>query len=231
MKDNTQLQEDLKKYGIIKEDNSFSDKLTNEDVNKFFAGHIIVADNDKTRVTFQLVDNNSRLKVEAFERSKGLNELLENSKKEIQYSDVKSVFVPEKNTAELQKKAFVFDEKNNQITEYDLVKDSEKLTQIIAERKNFEESTRYRVELQKLKDFLLEKIDKFPEVAKEITNDLNIVSKTINRVNDTTPNESQAEEQKKSNVQLNVNDPDLYQDANREREEEQERERKRGFRR
>lgn len=78
-------------------------------------------------------------------------------------------------------------------------------------------------------------MDKFPEIAKEISNDMNIVSKTINTIDDLTPNEKQTQQQEKTNVQLNVNDPDLYQDANQEREEEweenQEQERKRGFRR
>ena len=97
------------------------------------------------------------------------------------------------------------------------------------------ETNRYKEELQKLKDFLWDKMDKFPEIAKEISHDMNIVSKTINTINDATPNREQSEKQQKSNVQLNVNDPDLYQDANQEREENweqnQEQERKRGFRR
>ena len=95
------------------------------------------------------------------------------------------------------------------------------------------ETNRYKEELQKLKDFLWDKMDKFPEIAKEISHDMNIVSKTINTINDATPNQEQSEKQQKSNVQLNINDPDLYQDANQEREEnwEQEQERKRGFRR
>jgi len=132
-----------------------------------------------------------------------------------------------------EKKAFLYDEKLNQIVEFDLVKNSKELTQIIAERKNIEETNRYKNELQKLKDFLLDKMDNFPEIAKEISNDINIVSKTINTIDDATPNREQAQKQEKSDIQLGVNDPDRYQDANQEREEqqEQEQERKRGFKR
>ena len=68
--------------------------------------------------------------------------------------------------------------------------------------------------------FLQDKIDQFPEIGKEITNDLNIVSKEINSVNSISRNENRSQKQEKSNIQLNVNDPDLYEDANRNREEE-----------
>ena len=125
----------------------------------------------------------------------------------------------------------MYDEKLNQIVEFDLVKNSKELTQIIAERKNIEETNRYKNELQKLKDFLLDKMDNFPEIAKEISNDINIVSKTINTIDDATPNREQAQKQEKSDIQLGVNAPDRYQDANQEREEQQEQERKREFRR
>ena len=88
----------------------------------------------------------------------------------------------------------------------------------------------------KLKGFLQDKIDKFPEIGKEITNNLNIVSKTINTIDDATPNESQSQKQQQTKLRLDVNDDDLYQDANRYREEqvqeqEEEQQRRRGFRR
>ena len=59
------------------------------------------------------------------------------------------------------------------------------------------------------------------------------MSKTINTIDDATPNREQAQKQEKSDVQLGVNDPDRYQDANQEREEQQEmeQERRRGVRR
>ena len=48
--------EDLKKFGIINEDLSFSKKLNEDDIQKFLKGYTIVADNDKNRATFQLVE-------------------------------------------------------------------------------------------------------------------------------------------------------------------------------
>lgn len=224
----TQLQNDLKHYGILNADNTFSEKLSSEDVVKFYQGHIIVADNDNMRLTFQLTDNNTNLKVNAFKREKELSQILKDSQDTIQYSEMKNLFHSEKELG-FEKKAFVFDENKNQVIEYDLVKNNKELTQIIAERKNADETNRYKEELLKLKDFLQDKIDKYPEIAKYINNDLNIVSKTINTIDDATPNEEQKKKQEKSDIQLGVNDPDLYQDANEDREEEQER--KRGFRR
>lgn len=226
--------DDLKKYGIMNEDSSYFKKLSKNDISKFLQGYIMVVDNEQSRVTFKLVDNNSRLEVNALIRDRAINQILEDSKKEIQYSYTTNYQNPQEKT-EFSKKAFIYDEKNKQVTEYDMIKDSDELVKIIAERKDAVESSRYKNELLKLKEFLQDKIDKFPEIAKEITNDLNIVSKTINTIDNLTPNEKQSQKQEKSNIQLNVNDPDLYQDANREREEEweqnQDQERKRGFRR
>ncbi len=87
----------------------------------------------------------------------------------------------------------------------------------------------------KLKSFLQDKIDQFPEIAKEITNDLNIVSKEISSINSIAQNQNNSTKQEQSEVQLTVNDPDLYQDANRIKEENLDQnenfEKSRGFRR
>ena len=94
-----------------------------------------------------------------------------------------------------------------------------------------------KTELEKLQSFLQDKIDKYPEIAKEITDNLNIVSKELNNVNSISPDEKQLEKGKETEIHLDVNDKDLYEDANRMREENEEieenesQERPRGFRR
>lgn len=65
---------------------------------------------------------------------------------------------------------------------------------------------------------------------------MNIVSKEFNTVAGISEKQNHSQKQEKSNVQLNVNDPDVYQDANRMREEEsqdqdEEIQKSRGFRR
>ena len=65
--------EDLKKFGIINEDLSFSKKLNENDIQKFLNGYTIVADNDKNRATFQLTENNTKLKVIFLEMEKNLS--------------------------------------------------------------------------------------------------------------------------------------------------------------
>ena len=240
MKNETLLPiDDLKKYGIINENNTFSKKLTADDVTKFMKGYTIVADNDKNRATFQLVDDNTRLKVIFLERDKKISEIIENSKDQVQYSDIESKYDVNdgKNSAQLNwiKSAFVFDKETNKVVEFDLIKNATQLTAIIAEKKDIIETSRYKTELLKLKEFLQEKIDKYPEIAKEITNDLDIVSKEINTVNAISPDSKQINKEGKNDIQLNVNDPDLYEDANRMREEKQEEDKEnpksRGFRR
>ena len=240
MKNETLLPiDDLKKYGIINENNTFSKKLTADDVTKFMKGYTIVADNDKNRATFQLVDDNTRLNVIFLERDKKISEIIEKSIDQVQYSDIESKYDVNdgKNSAQLNwiKSAFVFDKETNKVVEFDLIKNATQLTAIIAEKKDIIETSRYKTELLKLKEFLQEKIDKYPEIAKEITNDLDIVSKEINTVNAISLDSKQINKEGKNDIQLNVNDPDLYEDANRMREEKQEEDKEnpksRGFRR
>ena len=218
--------EELKKFGIINEDLSFSKKLNADDIQKFLQGYTIVADNDKNRATFQLTENNTQLKVIFLERDKSIAELLEKSKEKIQYSETKARYDvnDNRNSAQLgfSKQAFVFDKKTETVKELDLIKDAPELTKLISETKIPEEINQYKLELEKLKSFLQDKIDLYPEIAKKITNDLNIVSREIDSVNSITPDEKQIAKENNSDVHLNVNDRDMYEDANRNREEQEE---------
>ncbi|WP_312175172.1 hypothetical protein [Chryseobacterium sp.] len=215
--------EDLKSYGIINEDLTFTEKLSPEDVQKFLRGYTIVADNDRNRATFQLTDNNTQLKVSFLERDKSLSEILEQSRDRVQYTDVKDL---SKSPADwnIEKKAFIFDKENGKTVEFDLIKNATELTAIIADQKNVQELNRYKAELQKMKNYLYDKMDQYPEIAKDIANDLNIVDKQISSVSAISNTEQQAENHHPSGVQLDVNDRDRYEDANRHREEEQEEE-------
>ena len=239
MNTNTLPTDELKKYGIIENDNSFSKKLNSDDIQKFLHGYTIVADNDKNRATFQLVENNTKLKVIFLERDKSLSEILENSKEKIQYSETKAQYNinENKHSAQLSfsKQAFVFDRETDTIKELDFIKNATELTELVLERKNPNEISQYQLELEKLKSFLYDKMNQYPEIAKEITNYLNIVSKEFNTVNTLSEKQNHSQRQEKSDVQLNVNDPDLYEYAHRMREENEEQEEEiqkaRGFRR
>ncbi|WBX97850.1 hypothetical protein [Chryseobacterium gambrini] len=235
MNTNTLPTDELKKYGIINEDLSFSKKLNADDIQKFLQGYTIVADNDKNRATFQLTENNTQLKVIFLERDKGISEIIKNSKNSIQYTDIKNVS-KSGNEMNFEKKAFIFDKEIEKVVEFDFIKNARELTAIIADKKNTEELNRYIAELLKLKSFLQDKIVQFPEMAIEITNDMNIVSKEFNTVAGIYKKENRSQKQEKSEVQLNVNGPDDYQDANRMREvesqeQDEEVQKSRGFRR
>lgn len=215
--------EDLKSYGIINEDLTFTEKLSPEDVQKFLRGYTIVADNDRNRATFQLTDNNTQLKVIFLERDKSLSEILEQSRDRVQYTDVKDL---SKSPADwnIEKKAFIFDKENGKTVEFDLIKNATELTAIIADQKDVQELNRYKAELQKMKNYLYDKMDQYPEIAKDIANDLNIVDKQISSVSAISNTEQQAENNHSNGFQLDVNDPDRYEDDNCHREEEQEEE-------
>lgn len=155
---NTLPTDDLKKYGIINEDFTFSTKLNADDIQKFLQGYTIVADNDKNRATFQLVENNTRLKVIFLERDKSLSEILEKSKEKIQYSETKGQYDvhDNKHSAQLNfsKKAFVFDRETGTVKELDFIKNAPELTKLVVERNNPDETNQYKSELEKLKNFL-----------------------------------------------------------------------------
>ena len=177
MNTNTLPTDELRKYGIINEDLSFSKKLNEDDIKKFLKGYTIVADNDKNRATFQLTDNNTQLKVIFLERDKNLAEIIKNSKDRVEYTDVQKLsdkLLPEFSV--LEKKAFIFDKETTKVVEFDFIKNATELTAIIADKRDVEELTRYKNELLKLKSYLLDKIDQYPEISKEITKDLSIVS-------------------------------------------------------
>ena len=213
--------DELKKYGIINEDNTFSAKINSEDIQKFLQGYTIVADHDKNRATFQLTDSNTKLKVIFLERDKSISEILKNSTNGIQYSQIKNL---SKSASELnfEQKAFVFDKEANKVVEFDLIKNCRELTAIIADKRDEGELDRYKTELLRLKSFLQDKIEQFPEMTKEIANDMNIVSKEIATVDGICEKPNHSERQVHPDIQLNVNDPDMYQDANRVRDEKQE---------
>ncbi|MRJ09040.1 hypothetical protein EDL99_09230 [Ornithobacterium rhinotracheale] len=296
MEKNNLPTEELKEYGIINADNSFSKKLSQQDIEDFLNGKSILAENGKNRILFTLSKDKRRLDIDVYHRKTRIESILEESEKGIQYDIIQKLknlenvqkgdtitfksrlnekgenkeftfdrFIRESQTAkpllahfkdkegnefaldyhlfkddikdvveDSRVKAFVFNQETKTTTEYDLIKDIEKVRTIVEQKQDAIESNRYKTELLKLKEFLQDKIDKFPEIAKDITNDLNIVSREVESVNAMDTPEKQQNKQEKGDVQLNVNDPDLYQDANRmkeEQEQEQEQERKRGFRR
>lgn len=235
MNTNTLPTDELKKYGIINEDLSFSNKLNADDIRKFLRGYTIVADNDKSRATFQLTDNNTQLKVIFLERDKSISELLKNSKSKIEYADVQDVTDSIVAKFSFEKKAFIFDQETNKVVEFDFIKNGRELTAIIADKKDVDELNRYMAELLKLKFFLQDKIVQFPAIRKESTNNLNIVSKEFNTVAGITERQNHSQKQEKLSVQLNINDRDVYQDANLISEQNQEQDegiqKSRGFRR
>ncbi|NMR35311.1 hypothetical protein HIO71_14080 [Chryseobacterium aquaticum] len=224
--------DELKNFGIINDDLTFSKKLSEDDIQKFLQGYTIVADNDKNRATFQLTEDNTKLKVIFLERDKSLAKLLENSKEKVQYTNIKEL---SNINPSFEKKAFIYDSETGKTAEFDFIKNATELTAIIADKKDPQELTHYKTELLKLKNYLQDKIDQYPEIAKEIKNDMNIVSREINSVNTISKNQKSISKNDNSNIQLNVNDRDMYEDANRNREEQEEQseeqDKRRGFRR
>jgi len=209
--------EDLKNYGIINDDLTFSKKLSSDDIKKFLQGYTIVADNERSRATFQLTDNNTQLKVIFLERDKNLTEIIEQSKEKLQYTEIKDLSKSQQDWG-IEKKAFIFDKENGKVVEFDFIKNATELTAIIADQKNLQELNRYKAELQKLKNYIYDKIDQYPEIAKEISNDITIVSRELDAVARISI-EDERFRNGDPNILFEVIDSDLYDQASRMSEE------------
>lgn len=392
---NAEVANELKEYGILNDDNSFTKKLTKQEVQSFLEGNVLVAENKNNRVLFQLKDNNSKLDVKFFQNNKSMKEVLSENDRDLKYiveqriprpTDIKigdtfnlkdndpndlliitsirpdesgnpiKIYFQDKKLEEfnihyndwldrsanlsaeprlkilsmnhnentireldvidhnkevldifgkikdpsvlhqfnaelspiltslekkgnlfpnmiddlalidetsqfisnrldkiekaadlnvtsetvnidddMRLKVFVTDKTTGEITEYDTLSESEKILNIMEFADN-EKVNLYELELRKLSSYLIDKIDKFPEIGKDILKDLNIVNNAINSVNSISQSNKTAEKQQQTKIELNVNDPDRYQDATREREENEQSEqetteRQRGFRR
>ncbi|WP_312299230.1 DUF3945 domain-containing protein [Chryseobacterium sp.] len=65
MENNTTfLTDDLKKFGIMTEDNQFSQKLSQQEVYNFLKGGVLITENDQNRLTFKIADD--KLNVNAY---------------------------------------------------------------------------------------------------------------------------------------------------------------------
>ncbi|OCA69125.1 hypothetical protein BBI01_18125 [Chryseobacterium artocarpi] len=60
---NTLLTEELKKFGIMNVNDEFSDKLSKTEINDFLNGGILIAENDKNRLTFKINEDKLDLNV------------------------------------------------------------------------------------------------------------------------------------------------------------------------
>lgn len=218
MKNNQLPTAELQKYGIINSDLTFNQKLTREDIDKFLQGYTIVADHNERRATFQLIDDQKSLKVILLERDQNIKDIINKSINEIQYSEIKEITI-QSETLDYEKKVFVYDPITKEVVEYDLLKNLGELTRIIREKNQLDETSRYKTELLKLKSFLQDKMDQFPELSKEISNDLNIVSKEISIVDGISFSQTDSQKSDQTKIRLNVNDLDIYQHANQLREE------------
>lgn len=221
--------EDLKTYGIINDDLTFSKKLSGQDVQRFLNGYTIVADNDRNRATFQLTENNTQLKVIFLERDKSLSDILKSSREKVQYTDIRNHSTSSRNLG-IEKKAFILDKENGKVVEFDFIRNATELTAIIANQKDLKELNRYKAELQKLKNYLYDKIDQYPEIAKVIENDMNIVSRELDSLTRISVEDRRMRKSSDSDIKLNTTESSRYEDAGRMREDEEQRqEEKRKF--
>jgi len=97
-----------------------------------------------------------------------------------------------------------------------IIKSVERIKSMILKDEKQKESSLYQNELEKMKSFLLTKSAQYPN-DKKIVDNLNIIGKELSSVSAGGASLS-TQEKNNGKVRLNVNDPDVFQDANREKE-------------
>lgn len=85
---------ELKKFGIMTNDNTFTPKLSTQEINNFLKGSTLVAEDEDNRLTFKLTKDNSKLEVDVFNKDIVSHKELSSSELyEIALSD-KSLYKP-----------------------------------------------------------------------------------------------------------------------------------------
>jgi len=204
---------ELKEFGVMDKNDSFSKKLSDNDIISFLNGSTIVCDNEDKRITFRLCENNTRLEVNTYEIDKSMSKILNESKLEVAYANIRDIS-KEESQIDYEKKAYILDKGTQNVVEYDFLKNSVELTEVISNMKNETQINRYKQELLKFKSFLQQKREQYPEVAKYIERDLNVVSKAVSDINNISII-SKPEEK--------YNDTDLYEQKSGNKTEEKER--------
>ncbi len=230
--------EEMKHYGIIDKENKPNAVLKAEDYQNFLNGSILTAHKGRDVMTYQLSEDKTQLNVQAFQLDKDIKSILTNAQKEVQYVREENLDVQKENPLNYGIKVFIAqkEEGDQVVKEYNLQKDIQKVTEFILEKKDEQESNRYFVELEKLKGFLQHKAEQYPELAKDINQDINIVNKEMDTVNSIT--QELNKDVGRTHIETDVNDYERYEQANDERQQTaqqqqvQEEERSRGgFRR
>jgi len=208
---------DLKEFGVMDKNNSFSKRLSEKDITDFLNGSVIVCDNETKRATFRLHENNTRLEVNMYEIDKSMSKILDDSKLEVVYANIRDISKGE-NQIDYEKKAYVLDKKTKNVTEYDFIKNSSELTKVISEMNDKTQIKRYKQELLKVKGILQEKIDKYPEVANYIERDLNVISNAILDTDNISSALKSTKESQFNVVKPNINSSDFYDSKSAEKE-------------
>lgn len=99
-----------------------------------------------------------------------------------------------------------------------IIKGIQKLAKMREENQLQKESTRYQTELLKLKAHLQSKSEQYPD-NKAIISDLNIVNREIS-VSQPALSKNNSKVDERQNINLQVNDPDMYQDSNKKKDQE-----------
>ncbi len=216
--------DDLKMYGILKEDNNFIKKINPKDLSSFLRGNILIIQNKKSELSLQLKQNMTKLEVCFKQRDEDISQLIDKSKNSIVYSKATDFNLNEDNKISFSKSVFIHDKTDDKIVELDIVQNSKEISDYIREQKDEEVQKKYTQELKSMMSFLQSKIEKYPEISKDIQKSLNIIKLEANSFNVNARTPESNKKGQKTKIDLDVNDYDRYEDANRAREESQQQE-------
>ncbi|HXK00234.1 MAG TPA: hypothetical protein VNJ50_15375, partial [Gelidibacter sp.] len=194
------------------------------DLSSFLRGNVLVIQNNKSELSLQLKQNMTKLEASFKQRDKDINQLIDKSKNSIVYSKSTDFNLNEDNKISFSKSVFIYDKTEDKIVELDIIKNTKEISEYIREQKDEEVQKKYTQELKSMMSFLQSKIEKFPEISKDIQKSLNIIKLEANLFNVNTQTPESNKKGQKTKIDLDVNDYDRYEDANRAREESEKQE-------
>lgn len=214
-----QTQESKKKalhqFGVTDENGNFKNNKNEE---KFFNGQPLVAFERNKRLEISQLPNGDLFAI-GEEFDKNIENLLRDARLKpdlIQYSQSTTLISTHDIKSRYSAKAFIYDKEKDTIKEYDVIHNHKELSEEIDKKENpGYEKNRLMDALETLKGMLQFKMHQYPEIAKVIQRDINIVSEVM----DTTTPVVQQDKQTDTEVRLDVNDRDLFEDANYNRED------------
>lgn len=236
---NEELVQSLIDYGIMKNENEFNDKIKamNYDVNDFLQNGktlLILENDEEEQNSYQFKIEDNKLLVQQYaikSEANQLSDFINKTKTEVGEDLLFLDLVKRNNKEEVDLEKKVFLKTANGVREYDLLQDANELKGLI-ENDYPAFNNKFKVEIEQMQSFLQDKIEHYPELAKDITENMNVLSNIASSISMSATDDTMKSKQNKTIISDDINDYDTYEQGEaiqKRNNEKQEKNNSRGF--